>query len=87
MEVYETVKVIAALLHRHPRTISKWIEKHGFPTCKLPNGNVATTDMLINQWILARGDLYRKAKEAAKLVPSSGQPIVSEALSKEHSKP
>ena len=54
---YEGLNEIGNVVGRSPRTVQRWIKIHGFPACKLPNGNWFTTDSLIDTWILARHEL------------------------------
>jgi len=44
----------------HRTTLYRWIRNHGFPACKLPNGDLATTEILISEWIRARGQIQLK---------------------------
>ena len=37
-----------------PVTVLRWINLHGFPVCKRPDGSYMTTEKLINDWVLAR---------------------------------
>lgn len=46
-----------------PTTVDNWRKRHAFPVCVLPGGNVATTENLIDKWILERGELQKKAQE------------------------
>ena len=58
---------IGEVLHRSPRTISRWIDEQGLPACKLPNGNWLTSTALIDTWIMARGQLQQRFKQDQKL--------------------
>ncbi len=58
---------IGEVLHRSPRTISRWIDEQGLPACKLPNGNWITSTALIDTWIMARGQLWLRIKREQKL--------------------
>lgn len=37
--------------------IWNWRKKHGFPAAPMPDGRIATTESLIDQWVIARMDL------------------------------
>ncbi len=50
----ETSRKIGEEMGRSPQTILRLIKYHGFPACKMPNGNWATTKDLINLWIMNR---------------------------------
>jgi len=43
-------------------TVYNWVKKHGFPAMKLPNGQRATTEGLIDLWLMAREEQYRNVE-------------------------
>jgi hypothetical protein len=45
-------------------TIRRWIDREGFPACKLPDGHWVTDRELIRRWILARQTIAAEAAEA-----------------------
>lgn len=57
--VYGT-KAIAAMCGVCERTIRNWIKKHDFPVIKSFNGQLATCQALIDNWLLDRYIAQRK---------------------------
>lgn len=55
-----TWKAISSQLGVCPATARYWRSRDGLPVATLPNGQVATTKSLIDQWILSRMDVKRK---------------------------
>jgi len=53
-------KTIAQPFGCSAQTIYRWRRHLGFPACKLPNGQLAITYTLIDQWLLARHMEQRK---------------------------
>ena len=47
-------RTIAKHFNCHMSTIYRWVRHLGFPAAPLPNGYLATTTTLIDQWLLAR---------------------------------
>ena len=55
----ESLKVIGKHFNRSDQTIRIWIKKRGFPAARLPNGNWAITESLIDQWLIEVGKAQR----------------------------
>ncbi len=47
---------IGAAFQRSRWTIRRWISEHGFPAAQLPDGTWATTNSLIDRWLLSRAE-------------------------------
>jgi uncharacterized protein YjcR len=62
--IIETLREIAQVVGRKPNTVRKWIDIHGFPASKAPNGKWITTHGLIDSWIVARAKQNPKATSA-----------------------
>ena len=61
---YEGLPAIGRAVGKSPSTIQRWINQHGLPACKLPNGNWFITDRLIDSWVLARNHIMMEQKKA-----------------------
>jgi hypothetical protein len=57
MALIEGMPKIATAINRSESTVRRWHKRHGFPLAKLPNGNWATSQSLIDNWILSRDPL------------------------------
>jgi hypothetical protein len=52
---------IGKLFGKSRWTIRRWIDREGFPACKLPDGHWVTDRELIRRWILARQAIAAEA--------------------------
>ena len=57
--LYEGLKQIASYIGHSTDTVRRWHRKHGFPLVRLPNGKYATTQSMIDAWLLARNRAER----------------------------
>ena len=68
-QIYQGLDEIAAVFNISPRTAQRWINEHGLPAFKRPNGTWVLTNSLIDCWALARSkayrEQYRKQKQCA----------------------
>jgi hypothetical protein len=55
---------IGQLFGKSRWTIRRWIDREGFPACKLPDGHWVTDRELIRRWILARQAIAAEAAVA-----------------------
>jgi len=59
-QIYQGLDEIAAVFNISPRTAQRWINEHGLPAFKRPNGTWVLTNSLIDSWALARSKVYRE---------------------------
>lgn len=50
---------------RAQRTLHRWRRRYGLPVCNLPNGRVATSTELLDQWLIERAYRQAEAKVSA----------------------
>ena len=49
-QIYQGLDEIAAVFNISPRTAQRWINEHGLPAFKRPNGTWVLTNSLIDSW-------------------------------------
>jgi hypothetical protein len=54
---------VAEYLQVHINTLDRWVKHRGFPMCPLPSGRLATSYWLIDAWLQARGNEYRRIRD------------------------
>lgn len=55
----EGLEQIASYIRHSTDTVRRWHRKHDFPLIRLSNGKYATTQSLIDDWLLARNRAER----------------------------
>lgn len=68
-------RAIGTLLGVAPVTAQRWDKRHGLPVARLPDGRVATSRSLIDQWLLARRDAQRPDTGTAGQYVDSSQSV------------
>ena len=56
-------KAVADYLQVHINTLDRMVKYRGFPMCPLPSGRLATSYWLIDAWLMARGNEYRRIRD------------------------
>lgn len=80
-EVIIGARAIARYIGICERTVSSWREKHALPVAQLPDGRIAISKSLLDQWFIERigaFDAIQNRKGRPKLDKSNKQEVMTD---------